>query len=290
VEIAIRFALPLLLLSAVAAPAQLGSVPADSKPAAQAAAVEAPRAASREEWNAYRAAAQLNDPATLEARATDFAQRFPASKLRAFLFQRAMGLYERAHNPGKTLEMARAVLKYDPENPVALLAAAQVLANGARNTDLDRNARLAEARTNALSALTNLEKIADFAELNEEQFGRISNQLRGSAHEVLGTVAFKLRDYATALREYSIATATQQEHADPVLWLRISVCSEKTGNLDMSSFYAAKAISASRKGTRVRELAERQKDRIAQKLANRSPEMNSTAPLPAAPRRKSVRF
>jgi len=49
-----------------------------------------------------------------------------------------MGLYQQANNPDKTLEMARAVLKYDPFNPVALLTAAQMLAERTQDTDLDR--------------------------------------------------------------------------------------------------------------------------------------------------------
>jgi hypothetical protein len=276
VEIARRFAWALLLLAAAAT--------------AQTAAPEAPRAASSEEWKAYQTAAALTDPAALEASATDFAQKFPASTLRAFLFQRAMGLYERNHNPGKTLEMARTVLKYDPENPLALLTAAQMLANGARDTDLDRNARLDEARADALSALEHMGKLSDPGGMSAERFGELSTQLRGAAHEVLGTVAFKQHDYAAALREYHVAAAAQEENADPVLWLRMSVSCEKTGNLDMSSQYAGKAISASVAGTRIRELAEQQKDRVARKLADQSSGANSAAPAPATPPSQSVRF
>ncbi len=73
------------------------------------------------EFDAYKAAASLTDPVKLEAAAIDFAQRFPDSELRSILFQQAMGLYQQANDPVKTLEMARVALKYDPSNPVALL-------------------------------------------------------------------------------------------------------------------------------------------------------------------------
>jgi len=290
VQIAIRFAVSLLLFSAIAAPGQSATQPEDETAAARPESSSAPRAGTRQELEAYRAAASLTDPAALEASATRFAREFPASQLRPFLFQRAMALYERANNPTKTLEMARAVLKYDPENPVALLAAAQMLADGARTSNLDRKARLAEARARAQSCLEHIERISQSGDMSEEEFGEISTRLRGAAHEVLGTVAFKLRDYPAALREYHIASAAQNDHPDPVVWLRMAVSFEKTGELEMSSEYAARAISSSKTGTRVRELAERQKDRMAQQIADRSAETHSAAPASTTPRQRSVSF
>ena len=112
-----------------------------------------PQAKSKAEFDAYKAAAAQTDPAKLEAAATDFAQKFPASELRSLLFQQAMGLYQQANNSDKTLEMARAVLKYEPTNPVALLTAAQILVERTHDDDLDRNDRLDEATTDARDAL-----------------------------------------------------------------------------------------------------------------------------------------
>ena len=95
--------------------------PANQKPsrtqAAPAAAKKVPQAKTKAEFDAYQSAAAQTDPAKLEAAATDFAQKFPDSELRPFLFQQAMGLYQQANNTDKTLEMARAVLKYDPNQP-----------------------------------------------------------------------------------------------------------------------------------------------------------------------------
>jgi hypothetical protein len=284
VKITLRFAVVALLLGALLLPASFSAAQSGSAgKAAPSATGNFPRAGSRAEWEAYRSAAALSDPAKLEERATDFAQKFPASQLRAYLFQRAMGLYERANNSAKSLEMARDVLKYDPENPAALVTAALILANGARDSDLDRDARLEEAHVDALNALRSIGKLDESSGLSAEQVGDLSGQLSGAAHEALGTVAFKRLDFPTALKEYFIAATQQKQNADPVIWLRMSVAYEKTGNLAMSAQAAERAIRAAPSGSRVRALAEKQKAYVQKKSAANPAGENDSPPATAAP-------
>jgi tetratricopeptide (TPR) repeat protein len=192
-----------------------------------------------------------------------------------------MGLYEQANNSAKSLEMARDVLKYDPDNPPALVTAALILANGARDSDLDRNARLDEAKADALSALHSLGTLDESSGLSAEQLGDLSGQLSGAAHEALGTVAFKKLDFPTALKEYFIAATEQKQNADPVVWLRMSVAYEKTGNLSMSSDAAERALHASAAGSRIRELAEKQKAHVQKKIAASPAEEDAATPAAA---------
>ncbi len=180
--------------------AQAQNPAAPVKQAPPANAKKSPQPKTQAEYDAYKAAASLTDPAKLEAAATDFAQKFPDSELRSILFQQAMGLYQQADNPSKTLEMARAALKYDPGNAVALLTAAQMLAERTHDNDLDRDDRLAEADADARSALQNIGDIAPPTNMTPEQFAAALAELRGTAHEVLATVAFKKQDYLAAIR------------------------------------------------------------------------------------------
>lgn len=266
-----------LALPPAAAPANPQNAAAPTAPPASApAARKAPAPKTQAEYDAYKAAAAQPDPATLEAAAIDFAQKFPDSELRAFLFQQAMGLYQQANNPDKTLEMARTALKYDPANPVALLTAAQMLAERTHDSDLDRNDRLAEASSDAQSALQHAGDIAPPANMTAEQFAAALAQLRGTAHEVFATVAFKQLDYATAIKEYNIAAAEEKEHTDPVVWLRLSVAHDKNGDYQAALEAVDKAIAASEPGGQIRQLAEQEKLRLG-KLA-------PTAAKPAANR------
>ncbi|HVJ06536.1 MAG TPA: hypothetical protein VM578_12755 [Candidatus Saccharimonadales bacterium] len=235
---------------------------APTKQAAPAAAQKSPAPKTQAEYDAYKAAAAQTDAAKLEQAATDFAQKFPASELRPFLFQQAMGMYQQANNPDKTLEMARATLKYDPSNPVALLTAGQMLAERTHDNDLDKDDRLAEANTDATNALQHADQVPQPPNMTPEQFAAALAQLRGTAHEVIATVAFKKADYFTAIKEYNAAINEEKEHTDGVVWLRLSVAHDKSGDYKAANESVQKAIDASEPGSQIRQLAEQEKARL----------------------------
>jgi len=259
-----------ILLSATMALALPQSAPQSSaQPAAQnsaaptrPAANKSPQPKTQPEYDAYKAATAQTDPAMLEAAAVDFAQKFPSSELRPFLFQQAMGLYQQARNPNKTLEMARAVLNYDPDNAVALLTAAQLLTERTHENDLDRDDRLAEASADARSALQHGGEIAKPAGMTPEQFAVALADIRGTAHEVLADVAFKKLDYFTAIKEYNEAASEEKERTDAVVWLRLAVSNDKSGDLGAAMRSVNKAIAASEPGSQIRQLADQEKARL----------------------------
>jgi hypothetical protein len=258
-----------LLLSSIAALALPQSTApatpnaaAPTKQAPPAAAQKSPAPKTQAEYDAYKAAAAQTDPAKVEQAATDFAQKFPDSELRPFLFQQAMGMYQQANNPDKTLEMARAALKYDPSNPVALLTAGQMLAERTHDNDLDKDDRLAEANTDAMNALQHADQVPQPSNMTPEQFAGALSQLRGTAHEVIATVAFKKADYFTAIKEYNAAIAEEKEHTDGVVWLRLSVAHDKSGDYNAANEAVEKALAASAPGSQIRQLAEQEKARL----------------------------
>jgi hypothetical protein len=235
---------------------------APTKQASPNTAKKAPAPKTQAEYDAYKAAAAQADATKLEAAATDFAQRFPDSELRAFLFQQAMGMYQQANNPEKTLEMARSVLKYDPGNAVALLTAGQMLAERTHDNDLDRDDRLAEASADARSALQHAGDVAQPTNMTPEQFAGALAQLRGTAHEVIATVAFKKLDYWTAIKEYTAAVDEEKEHAEALVWLRLSVAQDKSGDYASALETVQKAVTASEPGSQIRQLAEQEQSRL----------------------------
>jgi tetratricopeptide (TPR) repeat protein len=276
-KIAMTFrTLALLLWASVTLALPLSAAQSATQSAGQQApAKKGPQAKSKAEFDAYQSAAAQTDPAKLEAAATDFAQKYPASQLRPFLFQRAMGLYQQANHPGEALEMARAVLKYDPGNAVALVAAAQVLAERTHDNDLDRSARLEEAGSDVRSALQHAGEMARPANLTAEQFADAIAQLRGAAHEVIATIAFKKLDYVNAIKEYNAAAVEEKGHTDPVVWLRLAVAHDKSGEYELGIAYAEKAIAASEAGSQVRELAEKEKARLEALTLNKPAQKQS---------------
>src|SRR5277367_88167 len=116
-----------------------------------------PMAKTQEEYAAFNVANALTDPAAQEKAANDFATKFPDSELRPLLYKSVMHAYQQGNNADKMMEMAQKVLTFDPDDPEALLGVAQVLAERTRETDLDKDQRLAEAKKDAQRSLVTVD-------------------------------------------------------------------------------------------------------------------------------------
>jgi hypothetical protein len=259
-----KFLLALAALIALAtftmAQSQKPAAPANGQAAAP--AKKGPMAKTKEEFEAYKAAIANTDPAKLEAAANDFAQKYPASELRSILFQATMGAYQNANQPVKSLEMARAVLKYEPDSSVALLTAAQILSERTKESDPDKEDRYKEAEKDARLALANTDKLTQPANMTPEQFEGAKSQFRGTAHEVLGSIASRHQDYFNAIKEYNAAISEEKDNTDPVVWLRLAIANDKSNDYHAAYEALAKAISTSDPGSQVRTLAQQEKARL----------------------------
>ncbi len=117
------------------------------------------QAKSQDEMKAYQDASSKTDPAQMEAAANAFAAKYPNSELKGALYIRAMNLYGQANNSDKVIEMGRKAIAADPTNPVPLVQVASALAEGTRDTDMDRDQRLAEAAKDAQAAIDNIDAL-----------------------------------------------------------------------------------------------------------------------------------
>ena len=133
-----------------APPAGQAAAPAGKRP---------PQAKTQPEFDAYKAAAALTDAAAQEKAADDFAAKFPDSELRPLLYKAVMHSYQQANNGEKMMAMSQKVLTFDADDPEALLGVAQVLAERTRDTDLDKDQRLAEARKDAQRSLVTVDTV-----------------------------------------------------------------------------------------------------------------------------------
>src|SRR5271154_4027256 len=149
-----------------------------------------PQAKTQAEFDAYHVAvANQKDPAAMEKAADDFATKFPDSELRVLLYKAAVGGYQNANNGDKMSDMAQKVLKLDPDDPVALIAVSEVIAERTRDTDLDKDQRYDQARKYALHALETIDTdIPVPANATQSQVDAYKGLLRSSAYSVLGTI------------------------------------------------------------------------------------------------------
>src|SRR5580658_7505946 len=170
-------------------------------PAGQAAAPTGkrkPQAKTQEEFAAYKAAAALTDPAAQEKAAADFAAKFPDSELRQLLYAGVMHSYQQANNADKMMEMAQKILTYDADDPEALLGVAQVLAERTRDTDLDKDQKLGEAKKDAERSLVTADTDIPTAGAPPDRLEAYKGFLRSEAYAVLGTIAFNQKAWPEA--------------------------------------------------------------------------------------------
>lgn len=189
----------------------------------------APAAKTQPEFDAYKAGIQLTDPAAAEKAAQDFSAKFPDSELRVVLYKSAMQKYQA--NADKMLEMAQKALAIDPDDPEALVTASQVLAEKTRDTDLDRDQKIAEAKKDAERALVTVDSDVPTAGFPPEKIDQFKRFVRSEAYAILGTLASNAKNYAEAETNLRKSIEAFPEQVDPVAVLRLAIA------LDMQSKY-----------------------------------------------------
>ena len=215
-----------------------------AQPAGQAAPTgkRPPKVNSQEEFTAYKAAAALTDPAALEKAADDFAAKYPDSELRPLLYRAAMQHYQQVNNADKMMDMSKKILAIDPDDPEALVGAAQVLAERTRDTDLDRDQRLAESRRDAERALVTVDTDIPTSGYPPEQLASYKGYLRSEAYAVLGKLSSDAKNWSQAESELRKSIDAFPQQVDSIAVLRLAVALDMQNKIPEALKYADQAV------------------------------------------------
>ena len=230
-----------------------------------------PQAKTQDEFAAYKAAAALTDPAAQEKAAGEFATKFPDSELRPLLYKGVMHAYQQANNADKMMEMAQKVLTFDADDPEALLGVAQVLAERTRDTDLDKDQRLAEARKNAQRALITVDTDVPSGGYPPEQLNAYKGFLRSEAYAILGTIDFNAKAYADAEGNLRKSIDAFPQQVDPIAVFRLSVALDMQSKYPEALKYANQAVDLTKEGTAAGDAARKERDRLTQLTGGGTP-------------------
>ena len=285
----LTLAMAVVLLAASVA---LGQANSNKTPApaqgAQGAAAPAPagphppQAKSKEEYDAYNLAASKTDPAQAETTADEFAQKFPASELKELLYVRAMNLYQQQNNSAKVIAMGRKAIELNPTDPVSLVAVASALVMDTRDTDLDRDARFAEATKDAQAALDNIDTGLQVPpNVPPDRLAAAKANLRSIAYDTLGVIAMNKKDYAGAEQNFQKAADLMKDQPDSVVYLRLSVAQDNEKKYEAALDSANKAAQYATEGSAEKNLAKQQQARLQKLLADKN--TPSTSPATTAP-------
>ncbi|HWR35923.1 MAG TPA: tetratricopeptide repeat protein [Clostridia bacterium] len=245
------------------------------QPAGTQAQPKQPQAKTTEEFTAFQTANQSSDPAAAETSADEFAAKYPESELRSLLYQRTMSLYQQNNNADKVIEVGRKALSIDPNEPVTLISVANVLAERTRETDLDKNERLADATKFANRGLEMIENIQAPAGVTPEQLVNAKNELRSVALGTLGMVAYTNKDYAGAEAQFRKSIGAFSVQPDPTIHLRLTLSLDKQQKYAEALTAANKTLEIAPADSQVAQLAKQEKERLTKLV-------NAPAPKPAA--------
>jgi len=243
-----------------------------------------PQAKTQPEFDAYQAAMKTaNDPAAIEKSADDFAAKFPESELRVLLYRTAMHAYQSSNSAEKMLAMGQKVLQIDPDDPEALIGAAEVIAERTRDTDLDKDQRLEEAQKDAQRSLQTIDTdVAIPAGTPQERIDAYKGFLRSSAYSILGTLAFNQKNYTEAEAQFRKSIDAYPAQPDPVVVLRLAIALDNQGKYPDALKEANRAVELTQENTSAGTLARRERDRLVQLTGGSNPAPASKPPAGAA--------
>src|SRR5713226_771054 len=255
-----------------------------SAPAGQAAAAAVPQgkrppqAKTQPEFDGYKAVVGLTDPAAKEKAADDFATKFPDSELRSLVYKSVLQSYQQANNAEKMLDMARKILTYDADDPEALLGVAQVLAERTRDTDLDKDQKLAEARKNAERALSTVETDIPTAGQPPDRIEAYKSFLRSEAYAILGTLEYNAKAWPDAEGDLRKSIDAFPQQVDPIAVLRLSIALDNQKRYPEALKYASQAVELTKEGTNAGTAARAEKDRLTKLNSGTEPTPSSAPP------------
>jgi tetratricopeptide (TPR) repeat protein len=218
-----------LMLALVCSHSALTQQPAnpETNKAPQPAARRVPQAKTHVEFTDYNTAYGITGGAAMEKAADEFAAKYPDSELKVYLYSKAMHEYQNENNSTKMLSSGEKVLQIDPDNSIALVLTANVLADSVSDADTDRQAKIARVRKNSTRALETVDA-AFVAPPNATpaMVAEYKSTLRSMAHSALGIAALKTNDDAAAENELKLAAGQNQSQPDPYIWYHLALAQD----------------------------------------------------------------
>src|SRR5258708_4561234 len=238
-----------------------------------------PQAKTQPEFDAWKAAAANTDALALEKACEDFATKFPDSELRVLLYKNAMRDYQNANNAEKTEAMGRKVLSFDGDDPEALVIVAEVIAERTRDSDIDKDQRYGEAISMAQKATQTVDTDVNVpAGTPQDKIDAYKSRLLSNTYSILGTIAFKQEDFASAQENLQKSIDVFPSNPDPVVVLRLALTLDKQNKYPEALKVANRAVELTQDNTAIGTPARRERDRLQQLTGGAAPAQPQNPP------------
>jgi tetratricopeptide (TPR) repeat protein len=247
-------------------PAQTETAPGETAPTIQR---KAATAKTQDEFDAYQRVVTQPNLALAENLAQDFAVRYPASELRAPLFQSLMLKHQQANETELTMRDAERVLLLDPDNVIALVTAANVLSERTLPDKSDSAQRFDQAIRFAQRAIDNIETgLTVPPQVLPADADRFRNTILAIAYAAQGNVNLLQRDFADAEKHLGAAAELFPVPNALVLY-RLAVAQHQQKRYDVALENANKSLEAANQSHDliVMDRAKQEKNALVKALA-----------------------
>ncbi len=264
--LALAFATPVWAQSSLA-----GDTATQEKPSLH------PPAQSEQEKNDFNAAYAVPGGLASETAANGFAAKYPDSNLRTYLYSRAMRNYELENNPAGTLAMAQKVLGLEPNNALALVLTATVLADQLESTDADRAKKVEVIRKNATHGIESVGNgFIPPAAATPEQAAVYRTTLQSMAYSALGIMELKTGEDAKAEQDLTRAAVLTKITPDPFIWYHLALAQDHRKKYAAALNSVQQALQLASANPQLQRLAEIEFDRLSG-LAGHGPRSQGAA-------------
>ncbi len=186
-----------------------------------------PQAKSPEEYQAFMAVLNTPDLTAADVAAREFEAKFPQSELRGMLYEQLMLKSQESNNADRAVDFGRRAIQLSPNSALALITTATYLAERTRDTDIDKDEKLADAMKFAERGLANVDTMALPPHLPAEQVTAVKNQLRTMGHNSLGAAEFTKKNHAAAEKHFKEAIKYLGDRPDPITFFRLALALDK---------------------------------------------------------------
>ncbi len=240
-----------------------------------------PQAKTHPEFNDYNTAYATTGGAAVEKAADEFSAKYPASELKAFLYAKALHEYQTENNKQKMLAMGQKVLQLDPDNTVALVLTATVLADDLGEGAKSGDAKVAEIKKNCAHALETMDaSMAAMTNASPEQLQAYKKTLQSLAHSALGIVALKSSQDPEAEKELKLAADLNQGQPDPFIWYHLALAQDHQSKYNEALVSVNQAIQSSGSNPELAALAQGELQRLQTLTGGSAPQPKPQPPAP----------
>jgi tetratricopeptide (TPR) repeat protein len=223
-----------------------------------------PIVTNQQEYDAYQSAAAASDGPALEKAAGEFAQEYPQSELSRYLFLKALRQYQGENNAAGMLRMGERVLVLDPNDVLALVLTATVLADGMIAGDPDWEAKIGEIKRNAGRAIQAANAASVTANATPQQAALYRSTLQSMAYSALGIMKLKTGDDAGAEKDLRAAVDLDKIHPDPYIWYHLALAQDHRKRYPAALNSVEQALQLASTNPQLQRLAETEHERLNQ--------------------------